>query len=228
MMFSTTTIPHVDDGADGQSDSAQRHHVDRETGERKSQGADQDRQEDHRTMMTEGRNRRKNAATTKRHQQCAQPDFVDEFRMALRMYVDWSLTSVTSRASSGISPRSFMRGFLRDAFADPIDDRDGVFTRFAQQRAVDAAVAVDADDVVLNGGIVLGIADVADEDRAAVANGDRIVDVFGRRQGVDRVHLVFRIAEFHRAGGQHQVRVAQGVDDVGGAQAERLQLPGST
>ena len=48
---------------------------------------------------------------------------------------------------------------------DPIDYRDRVFTRFTQQRAVHASLAVDANDVVLQRRVIDDFADVPNEDR---------------------------------------------------------------
>ena len=89
----------------------------------------------------------------------------------------------------------------RDPFVDAVHDGDRVLTRLAEQWAVDATIAVDADDVVLNGRIVFGVADVANEDRPAVANGDwDVIDVVGRGQRIERVNLVLRRPEFDRSG----------------------------
>ena len=104
--------------------------------------------------------------------------------------------------------------------AHAVDHGHGVFPRLAQERHVHAPLPVDVHDIVLDGRIVLDIADVADEDRPAVAHGDGSGgDVFDAGEGIQRMDLVLRLIDFHRPRGQHQVGFLQRLGNVLGAEA---------
>ena len=213
--------PRVNRRADGQGNPAQGHHVDRVPGEVKPQAADEHRQHDH------GENRQRRQQTPEkhrdhnRHQNRPQAHFVNQVSHRVsdigRLVADQGDFGGFGDFAAGLH-----RGdFFGEPFVDAIHDGDRVFARLAEQRAIHAPAAVDADDVVLNRGIVLYVAHIANEDRFAVADRDRDgFDVFGRGQGVRGMHLIFVIPQLRGAGGEDEIRLAHGFDHVGGAQID--------
>ena len=107
-----------------------------------------------------------------------------------------------------------------------VDDGDGVaVAALLEDRNVDGALAVDADDVVLQRAGVLGLADVGDQDRS-VANGLQRHLVHGLGVGKLAVGVDVEVlaADAHVARGQDEVGAVHGLDDVVEAEVAGLHL----
>ena len=95
------------------------------------------------------------------------------------------------------------------------------------ERTINGALAVHPNDVVLDGRVVFGDTQVTDENWFPIPHryGD-VIDVLCGRQGVDGVHLVFRLAELHRPARHDEVGLGQGLHHIRWRECMRPQLVG--
>jgi hypothetical protein len=117
-------------------------------------------------------------------------------------------------------------GEARDRLLDAVDDRDrvGVASLF-EDGQVDRALPVHADDVRLDRVGVGRVTHVANQDRGAPDGLQRqAVDLVGRGELAVRVEVVVGRADLHVAGGEDQVAVVDGADDVHDGQLVGLEL----
>ena len=205
----------IDDIADRQGDAAQSHHIDGVPGEIESQEANQDGQRNHH----QHRHRRQEPTQEKRgHQQdkkATQTHLVFEIANGVADIARLVTDQFDLSGFRDLSALLHQWHFPRQALANPVHDFNGVFARFTVQWAVNRTLAVHPDDIVLDCRIVLGIADVPDENRFSVPNRHRnVADVFGRWQRIDGVHLVIGFTQFHGTPGHNQVGFGQRLDHI--------------
>ena len=110
---------------------------------------------------------------------------------------------------------------------EPIDDaKCGGVACFVDAHQ-DAALAVGDDDVCLRRETVADVGDVAQISCGAVDRFYRkVVQLVDALRAAVHFHGVFELAEFCGAGGKNQVLIGDGVDDVHGRKAVRLESRG--
>ncbi len=115
-----------------------------------------------------------------------------------------------------------------DGFFDSVDDRDGVaIAPLLQNRDVHRFLAVNPDDVALNGAGVFRFTDVGDQHRAKAHALERdLVDLLDFWNLAVGVNVVVAVANAHVARRQNQVGAIDGTDHIHEAELVSFQLDG--
>ena len=190
----------VDQNADGESEAAERHGVERvaEEVERDERGQDRQRNGDHdhdgrapgaEEQQDHQRGQRGGDNTLAHH---ARHRRFDEHRLVEQLA---DLEAWRRRGASNLQHG-----------AHPVDDIEGRSVAVLDDAEQNGALAILADDVLLHRRAVANLADVLDEDRRAVGELDgNIVELVDRaRRGVG-AHGVLRVGDLHLARRQRQV-----------------------